>query len=61
MAFGSLASTSAAETSWCRLRISVVVERRLIERPSLDASDMDNGEVWSSDPVMWSVNVCTME
>lgn len=40
----------ATATSGCKLRISLAVERKLMASPSLEASDTDSGDAWSSDP-----------
>lgn len=44
-------SVAVEPTSACRFLISVT-ERRLADKPSLDASDMDKGDVWSKDPTI---------
>lgn len=45
------ASVAVEPTSAWRFLISVT-ERKLADNPSLDASDMDKGDVWSKDPTI---------
>lgn len=42
---------SVDPTNVCRFLISVT-DRKLADSPSLDASDIDKGEVWSKDPAI---------
>lgn len=42
---------SVDPTSECRFLISVI-DRKLADSPSLDASDIDKGDAWSKDPTL---------